>query len=70
MRLVAAGIDANGNEVEDTDYIWSAPHPSVVTVDGILSILTFRSVVESHLHADIHAQTGRQREMSTQGGPP
>ena len=33
VRLSAVALDRNGNEVEDTDYIWSAPHPSVVTVD-------------------------------------
>ena len=33
LRLSAVALDRNGNEVEDTDYIWSAPHPSVVTVD-------------------------------------
>lgn len=32
VRLSAVALDRNGNEVEDTDYIWSAPHPSVVTV--------------------------------------
>lgn len=34
VRLTAVALDRNGNEVEDTDYIWSAPHPSVVTVNG------------------------------------
>lgn len=34
VRLTAVALDRNGNEVEDTDYIWSAPHPSVVTVDA------------------------------------
>ena len=34
VRLTAMAVDRNGNEVEDTDYIWSAPHPSVVTVDS------------------------------------
>lgn len=34
VRLTAVALDRNGNEVEDTDYIWSAPHPLVVTVDG------------------------------------
>ena len=34
-RLSAVALDRNGHEVEDTDYIWSAPHPWVVTVgDG------------------------------------
>lgn len=33
LRLTAMAVDRNGHEVEDTDYIWSAPHPSVVTVD-------------------------------------
>lgn len=33
VRLSAVALDARGNEVEDTDYIWSAPHPAVVTVD-------------------------------------
>ena len=33
VRLSAVALDANGNVVEDTDYIWSAPHPRVVTVD-------------------------------------
>lgn len=34
VRLTAMAVDRNGHEVEDTDYIWSAPHPSVVTVDS------------------------------------
>ena len=34
VRLTAIALDRNGNEVEDTDYIWFAPHPSVVTVDS------------------------------------
>ena len=33
VRLSAVALDRNGNEVEDTDYIWSAPHPHVVMVD-------------------------------------
>jgi len=33
VRLGAVALDANGNEVEDTDYEWTAPHPAVVTVD-------------------------------------
>ncbi len=33
VRLGAVALDANGNEVEDTDYVWSAPHPAVVEVD-------------------------------------
>lgn len=33
VRLGAVALDANGNEVEDTDYVWTAPHPAVVTVD-------------------------------------
>lgn len=34
VRLIAVARDANGNEVEDTDYIWTARHPHVVTVDS------------------------------------
>ena len=34
VRLTAVARDANGNEVEDTDYIWTARHPQVVTVDS------------------------------------
>ena len=34
LRLTAVARDANGNEVEDTDYIWTARHPHVVTVDS------------------------------------
>ena len=34
VRLTAVALDRNGNEVEDADYIWSAPHPSVVDVDA------------------------------------
>ncbi|MDE2806552.1 MAG: Ig-like domain-containing protein [Gemmatimonadota bacterium] len=39
VRLSAVAIDRNGNEVEDTDYIWSAPQPEVVTVsdDGLVT---------------------------------
>ncbi len=33
VRLGAVALDANGNEVEDTDYVWTAPHPAVLTVD-------------------------------------
>ena len=33
VRLTAVALDRNGNEVEDTDYIWYSPHPTVVTVD-------------------------------------
>ncbi len=41
VRLSAVALDANGNEVEDTDYIWSAPHPAVVTVgeDGLVTAI-------------------------------
>ena len=34
VRLTAVALDRNGHEVEDTDYIWYAPHPAVVTVDA------------------------------------
>lgn len=34
VRLAAVALDRNGHEVEDTDYIWYAPHPAVVTVDA------------------------------------
>ncbi len=34
VRLAALAVDANGHEVEDTDYEWSAPHPGIVTVDS------------------------------------
>ena len=39
VRLSAMAVDRNGHEVEDTDYIWFAPHPSVVTVnrDGLVT---------------------------------
>ena len=33
VRLTAVAVDRKGNVVEDTDYAWSARHPSVVTVD-------------------------------------
>lgn len=33
VRLSAVALDANGHEVEDTDYVWSTLSPSVVTVD-------------------------------------
>lgn len=33
VRLTAVARDANGNEVEDTDYVWTARHPHVVKVD-------------------------------------
>lgn len=33
LRLTAVARDANGHEVEDTDYVWTARHPHVVTVD-------------------------------------
>lgn len=35
VRLSAVALDANGNEVDDTDYVWEARHPLVVTVDSI-----------------------------------
>ena len=34
VRLTAVALDRNGYEVEDTDYIWTARHPLVVTVDS------------------------------------
>ncbi|MCY3676270.1 MAG: hypothetical protein F4Z31_17075 [Gemmatimonadetes bacterium] len=34
VRLFAVARDANGNEVEDTDYVWTSRHPQVVTVDS------------------------------------
>ncbi len=34
LRLTAMALDRNGNLVEDTDYIWTARHPHVVTVDS------------------------------------
>lgn len=33
VRLTAVARDANGNEVEETEYIWTSRHPHVVTVD-------------------------------------
>jgi uncharacterized protein YjdB len=33
VRLNAIALDANGHEVEDTDYVWSTRSPPVVTVD-------------------------------------
>ena len=33
LRLTAVALDANGHEVEDTDYIWSTSNPTAVTVD-------------------------------------
>ncbi len=33
VRLSAVALDANGHEVEDTDYVWSTLSSSVVTVD-------------------------------------
>lgn len=34
VRLSAVALDANGHEVEDTDYVWSTVSPSVATVDN------------------------------------
>ena len=34
LQLTAMALDANGNLVEDTEYIWEARHPHVVTVDN------------------------------------
>ena len=34
IRLSAVAVDANGHEIEDTDYEWSAPHPDIVTVNS------------------------------------
>ena len=34
VQLTAVALDRNGNVVEDTDYIWTARHPHVVTVDS------------------------------------
>ncbi len=34
LQLTAVARDANGYEVEDTDYIWTARHPHIVTVDN------------------------------------
>lgn len=33
LRLSAVALDANGYEVEDTDYLWSTSNPTAVTVD-------------------------------------
>lgn len=33
LRLSAVALDANGHEVEDTDYVWSTSNPTAVTVD-------------------------------------
>lgn len=52
VRLSAVALDANGNEVEDTDYIWSAPHTSVVTVsDDGLATATGPGTGEIHVKA-------------------
>lgn len=48
VRLTALAVDRNGHEVEDTDYIWSAPHPSVVTVDSN-GLVTARGVGTGHI---------------------
>ncbi|MYJ69437.1 MAG: hypothetical protein F4087_13155 [Gemmatimonadetes bacterium] len=48
VRLTAMAVDRNGHEVEDTDYIWSAPHPSVVTVDSS-GLVTARGVGTGHI---------------------
>ena len=48
LRLTALAVDRNGHEVEDTDYIWSAPHPSVVTVDSN-GLVTARGVGTGHI---------------------
>ncbi len=56
VRLSAAALDRNGNEVEDTDYIWSAPHPHVVTVD------------ETGLVTAVGPGTGEIRVKATRAG--
>ena len=33
LRLSAVALDANGYEVDDTDYLWSTSNPTAVTVD-------------------------------------
>lgn len=33
LRLSAVALDANGHEVEDTDYLWSTSNPTAVRVD-------------------------------------
>ncbi len=48
VRLTALAVDRNGHEVEDTDYIWSAPHPTVVTVDSN-GLVTARGVGTGHI---------------------
>ncbi|MCY4573137.1 MAG: Ig-like domain-containing protein [Gemmatimonadetes bacterium] len=48
VRITAIAVDRNGHEVEDTDYIWSAPHPSVVTVDSN-GLVTARGVGTGHI---------------------
>ena len=55
-RLSAAALDRNGNEVQDTHYIWSAPHPHVVTVD------------ESGLVTAVGPGTGEIRVKATRAG--
>lgn len=49
VRLSAVALDRNGNEVEDTDYIWSAPHPAVVTVDSS-GLVTARGPGTGEIH--------------------
>lgn len=56
VLLTAMAVDRNGYEVEDTDYIWHAPHPSVATVD------------RNGLVTAVGAGTGEIRVRATRGG--
>ena len=41
LTLTAVALDANGHEVEDTDYVWSTSNPAAVTVNdgGLVTAL-------------------------------
>ncbi|MDE0257893.1 MAG: Ig-like domain-containing protein [Gammaproteobacteria bacterium] len=56
LRLTAVALDANGHEVEDTDYLWSTSNPTAVTVD------------DTGLVTAVGPGTGNIKAQATRGG--
>ncbi|MYH49594.1 MAG: hypothetical protein F4151_08735 [Gammaproteobacteria bacterium] len=56
LRLTAVALDANGHEVEDTDYLWSTSNPTAVTVD------------DTGLVTAVGPGTGDIKAQATRGG--
>ncbi|MDE0074225.1 MAG: Ig-like domain-containing protein [Gammaproteobacteria bacterium] len=56
LRLTAVALDANGHEVEDTDYLWSTSNPTAATVD------------DTGLVTAVGPGTGNIKAQATRGG--